>query len=201
MRRAEAVAQLAAVLEFHDGGREPIDDLGEFLREELDLETDDLEATVVGDLEASGLRWGPASRSPPRSPTSPLVKIVAGGLGGDRREPLEARQPLRHDHREAHGEETAVRAGTLELARYPLRERDAGGDRELARSISAQSTVLSLTDLFATESGTTVTAKLLPAPIFASQKVGPPRVELRSYGPHPQRIPLPHGPCLQAKKR
>lgn len=34
--RAEAVAQLAEFLEFHDGGEEPIDDPGEFLGEELD---------------------------------------------------------------------------------------------------------------------------------------------------------------------
>ncbi len=30
-------------------------------------------------------------------------------------------------------------------------------------------------------------------------RVGPPRIELGSYGPHPQRIPLPHGPALGSK--
>lgn len=41
--RAEALAQLAEVLELHEGGGEPIDDPDEFLREELDIEPDDLE--------------------------------------------------------------------------------------------------------------------------------------------------------------
>ncbi|MCW8172807.1 type II toxin-antitoxin system HicB family antitoxin [Natrialba swarupiae] len=40
--RAEALAQLAEVLELHEGGGEPIDDPDEFLRDEFDLEADDL---------------------------------------------------------------------------------------------------------------------------------------------------------------
>ncbi|MHC3438482.1 type II toxin-antitoxin system HicB family antitoxin [Natrialbaceae archaeon A-gly3] len=40
--RAEALAQLAEVLELHEDGGEPIDDPDEFLREELDIEPDDL---------------------------------------------------------------------------------------------------------------------------------------------------------------
>ena len=31
-------------------------------------------------------------------------------------------------------------------------------------------------------------------------KMGPPRVELGSYAPHAQRIPLPHGPASDAKR-
>ena len=41
--RAEALAQLAEAIELHDGGGEPIDDPDEFLREELDIEPDDLD--------------------------------------------------------------------------------------------------------------------------------------------------------------
>ncbi|ELY41589.1 type II toxin-antitoxin system HicB family antitoxin [Natronorubrum sulfidifaciens] len=41
--RAEALAQLAEVLELHEDGGESIDDPDEFLREELDIEPDDLE--------------------------------------------------------------------------------------------------------------------------------------------------------------
>ncbi|AXR77199.1 type II toxin-antitoxin system HicB family antitoxin [Natrarchaeobaculum sulfurireducens] len=40
--RAEALAQLAEVLELHEGGGEPIDNAEEFLRNEFDLEPDDL---------------------------------------------------------------------------------------------------------------------------------------------------------------
>ena len=41
--RAEALAQLAEVLELHEGGGEPIDDSDEFLREELDIDPDELD--------------------------------------------------------------------------------------------------------------------------------------------------------------
>jgi hypothetical protein len=41
--RAEALAQLAEVLELHEGGGEPIDDPDEFLREELDIDPDELD--------------------------------------------------------------------------------------------------------------------------------------------------------------
>ena len=41
--RAEALAQLVEVLELHEDGGEPIDDPDEFLREEFDIEPDDLE--------------------------------------------------------------------------------------------------------------------------------------------------------------
>lgn len=41
--RAEALAQLAEVLRLEDGGGEPIDDPGEFLRAELGIDPDDLE--------------------------------------------------------------------------------------------------------------------------------------------------------------
>ncbi|WP_459193084.1 type II toxin-antitoxin system HicB family antitoxin [Halosimplex sp. J119] len=39
--RAEALAQLAEVLELHEGGGEPIENPDEFLREELDVEPDE----------------------------------------------------------------------------------------------------------------------------------------------------------------
>jgi predicted RNase H-like HicB family nuclease len=38
--RSEALAQLAEVLELHEGGGEPIDDPDAFLREELDIDPD-----------------------------------------------------------------------------------------------------------------------------------------------------------------
>lgn len=41
--RAEALAQLAEVLELEEGGGEPIENPDEFLREELDIDPDDLE--------------------------------------------------------------------------------------------------------------------------------------------------------------
>lgn len=41
--RAEALAQLAEVLELHEGGGEPIEDPDEFLREELDIDPDELD--------------------------------------------------------------------------------------------------------------------------------------------------------------
>lgn len=39
--RAEALAQLAEVLELHEGGGEPIEDPNEFLTEELDIDRDE----------------------------------------------------------------------------------------------------------------------------------------------------------------
>lgn len=42
--RAEALAQLAEVLELHEGGGEPIDDPDEFLREELGIDPDEAES-------------------------------------------------------------------------------------------------------------------------------------------------------------
>lgn len=42
--RAEALAQLAEVLELHEGGGEPIDDPDGFLREELDIDPDELDS-------------------------------------------------------------------------------------------------------------------------------------------------------------
>jgi hypothetical protein len=39
--RAEALAQLAEVLELHEGGGEPIEDPDAFLREELDVDPDE----------------------------------------------------------------------------------------------------------------------------------------------------------------
>ncbi len=47
--RAEALAQLAEVLELHEDGGEPIDDPDEFLREEFDIEPDDLEDVDLED--------------------------------------------------------------------------------------------------------------------------------------------------------
>lgn len=44
--RAEALAQLAEVLELHEGGGESIDDSDAFLREELDIHPDDLDETT-----------------------------------------------------------------------------------------------------------------------------------------------------------
>jgi predicted RNase H-like HicB family nuclease len=41
--RAEALAQLAEVLELHEEGGEPIDDPDAFLREELDIDPDELD--------------------------------------------------------------------------------------------------------------------------------------------------------------
>jgi len=41
--RAEALAQLAEVLRLEDGSGQPIDDPDEFLREEMDIDPDDLE--------------------------------------------------------------------------------------------------------------------------------------------------------------
>lgn len=41
--RAEALAQLAEVLELQDGGGEEIENPEEFLREELDVDPDDLD--------------------------------------------------------------------------------------------------------------------------------------------------------------
>lgn len=41
--RAEALAQLAEVLRLEDGGGEPVDSPDEFLREEMDIEPDDLD--------------------------------------------------------------------------------------------------------------------------------------------------------------
>lgn len=37
---------------------------------------------------------------------------------------------------------------------------------------------------------------VVPLFVWEVVKMGPPRIELGSYGPHPQRIPLPHGPVL-----
>ena len=48
--RAQALAQLAEVLELHEGGGEPIDDPDEFLRDEFDIDPDDLESHDVEDL-------------------------------------------------------------------------------------------------------------------------------------------------------
>ena len=45
--RAEALVQLAEVLELHEGGGEAIEDPGEFLREEFDIDPD----AVDGDRE------------------------------------------------------------------------------------------------------------------------------------------------------
>lgn len=41
--RAEALAQLAEVLELHEGGGEPIENPDEFLCEELDIDPDELD--------------------------------------------------------------------------------------------------------------------------------------------------------------
>lgn len=41
--RAEALARLADVLELHDGGGTEIEDTEEFLREELDVDPDELD--------------------------------------------------------------------------------------------------------------------------------------------------------------
>lgn len=41
--KAEALAALAEVLELHEGGGEPIENPGEFLREELDIDTNERE--------------------------------------------------------------------------------------------------------------------------------------------------------------
>lgn len=41
--RAEALAQLAEVLELHEGGGEPIDDPDGFLREELGIDPDEVD--------------------------------------------------------------------------------------------------------------------------------------------------------------
>lgn len=41
--RAEALAQLAEVLELHEGGGESLEDPDEFLREEFDIDPDELE--------------------------------------------------------------------------------------------------------------------------------------------------------------
>lgn len=41
--RAEALAQLAEVLELHEGGGEPIENPDEFLREELEIDPDELD--------------------------------------------------------------------------------------------------------------------------------------------------------------
>lgn len=41
--RAEALARLAEVLELHDGGGAEIEDTEEFLREELDVDPDELD--------------------------------------------------------------------------------------------------------------------------------------------------------------
>lgn len=48
--RAEALAQLAEVLELHEGGGEPIDDPDEFLRDELGIEPDDVEERGLPDF-------------------------------------------------------------------------------------------------------------------------------------------------------
>jgi predicted RNase H-like HicB family nuclease len=41
--RAEALANLAEAIELHEGGGEPIDDSDAFLREELDIDVDELD--------------------------------------------------------------------------------------------------------------------------------------------------------------
>jgi predicted RNase H-like HicB family nuclease len=41
--RAEALANLAEAIELHEGGGEPIDDPDAFLREELDIDVDELD--------------------------------------------------------------------------------------------------------------------------------------------------------------
>lgn len=41
--RPEALANLAEAMELHEGGGEPIDDPDAFLKEELDIDVDDLE--------------------------------------------------------------------------------------------------------------------------------------------------------------
>ena len=41
--RAQALAQLAEVLELHEGGGESIENPDDFLREELDIDPDDLD--------------------------------------------------------------------------------------------------------------------------------------------------------------
>lgn len=48
--RSEALAQLAEVLELHEGGGEPIDDPDEFLKETFDLDSADLENGHEGDI-------------------------------------------------------------------------------------------------------------------------------------------------------
>ena len=47
--RAEALAQLAEVLELHDGGGEPIDDPDTFLQEQLRIGPDEIEEADVED--------------------------------------------------------------------------------------------------------------------------------------------------------
>jgi len=48
--RAEALAQLAEVLELHEGGGEPIDDPDEFLREELGIDPDEVDEKELPDF-------------------------------------------------------------------------------------------------------------------------------------------------------
>lgn len=48
--RAEALAQLAEVLELHEGGGKPIDDPDTFLREELGIDPDELETKELPDF-------------------------------------------------------------------------------------------------------------------------------------------------------
>lgn len=47
--RAEALAQLAEVLELHEGGGESIDDPDEFLREELGIDPDEVDERELPD--------------------------------------------------------------------------------------------------------------------------------------------------------
>jgi hypothetical protein len=48
--RAEALAQLAEVIELHEGGGESIDDPDEFLREELGIDPDDADGEELPDF-------------------------------------------------------------------------------------------------------------------------------------------------------
>lgn len=48
--RSEALAQLAEVLELHEGGGEPIDDPDEFLREELGIDPDEVTEEELPDF-------------------------------------------------------------------------------------------------------------------------------------------------------
>ncbi len=102
------------------------------------------------------------------------------------RDPLECCHP--RTHRECPGRSSSALRADCSRDQRSL----AGCD--LRAQFSVLSRVLLLTSLFAAEYGTAVAAKLLPDSNFATQNMGPPRIELGSYGPHPQRIPLPHGP-------
>ncbi|AGB16974.1 hypothetical protein Halru_2390 [Halovivax ruber XH-70] len=50
--RADALAQLAEVIKLHEGEGEPIDDPDEFLRDELNIDPDDLEEVSREDYPA-----------------------------------------------------------------------------------------------------------------------------------------------------